>query len=102
MLSLPVVLEGINLVGQGYPISIENQLHRTTPLKAEEEDESEWSYHASWEPYRILLPPYEPVILVEDTRRGQLPPFLTYSLRHPYNEAALLSLQEIPSRGIYS
>lgn len=99
MLSLPVVLEGINLVGQGYPIWGESELHRTAALAAENEDENGWRYYAPREPYRILLPPYEPVVLVEDTRRGQLPPFFTYALGHPINEAALLSLQEIPSRG---
>ncbi|XP_025159763.1 uncharacterized protein LOC105183478 [Harpegnathos saltator] len=98
MLPLPVVLEGINLFGQGYPIWIENESHRSMLLGAEDEDENRWRYHAPGEPYRILLPPYEPVILVESAKQGQLSSFVTYALGYPFNEATLLSLQEIPSR----
>lgn len=97
---LPVALEDINLAWQGYPIWIENKPYRPPPLRTEEEDESGWRYHAPQELYRILLSPYEPV-LIEDTRQRQLHPFSTYALGHPFNEAALLSLQGIPFQGIY-
>lgn len=102
VLPLPVVLEGVNFVGQGYPTWIKNELQRSVPSGARnDKKDGGWRYHALQEPYRILLPPYEPVILVKDTRRGYLLPFLTYAFDHPFNETALISSTEIMSRGIY-
>lgn len=98
-LSLPMVLEGINFIRQNYPIWIKNDSYRTVLLEIKDENGDAWGYHTPQEPYKILLPPYEPVILIEDTReRGQFFPFFTY----PFNEAAaLISLPEITSIGIH-
>lgn len=102
-LPLPMVLEGINFIGQNYPIWIKDDPYRTVLLEIKDENGDGWGYHAPQEPYRILLPPYEPVILIEDTReRGQFFPFFTYPFEHPFNEAAaLISLPEITSIGIH-
>ena len=71
---LPMMLEDINFFDQGYPIWIKNNPYRSWKVK----DEEGWRYHAPQEPYKILLPPYEPVILVEDLgKRGQFLPFFT-------------------------
>ncbi|XP_019884178.1 uncharacterized protein LOC105254826 [Camponotus floridanus] len=94
-LSFPMVLEGINFIRQNYPIWIKNS-YRTVLLEIKDDENGDaWGYHAPQEPYKILLPPYEPVILIEDTReRGQFFPFFTY----PFNKAAvLISLPEITS-----
>ncbi|XP_077255947.1 uncharacterized protein LOC143893934 isoform X2 [Temnothorax americanus] len=90
-LPLPVMLEHINFLGQGYPIWIKNDPYRSLEVK----DENGWRYQAPQEPYKILLPPYEPVILVEDAkRRRQFLPFFNDALDHLFNEAALISLTE--------
>ncbi|XP_071558787.1 uncharacterized protein [Temnothorax nylanderi] len=90
-LPLPVMLEDINFLGQGYPIWIKNDPYRSLEVK----DENGWRYQAPQEPYKILLPPYEPVILVEDARRRrQFLPFFNDALDHLFNEAALISLTE--------
>lgn len=102
-LPLPMVLEGINFIGQDYPtIWIKNDSYHTVLLEIKNENGDAWGYHAP-EPYKILLPPYEPVILIEDTReRGQFFPFFTYPFDDPFNEAAvLISLPEITSIGIH-
>ncbi|KMQ95412.1 glucose dehydrogenase, partial [Lasius niger] len=93
------VLEGINFVGQNYPIWTKNDPYRAVSLEIKNENGDGWRYHAPQEPYRIFLPPYEPVILVEDTRgRGQLFPFFTYAFDRPFNEAAaFISLPETTS-----
>jgi len=85
-LFLPVVVES-------YPIWIKNEPHRSVSLEDEDDDAGRREYHVSQEPYRILLPPYEPAILVEDTRR-QFFPFLAYMLDHPFNEP-LISLSKV-------
>jgi len=93
-----VLLEGINLVGQGYPIWIKNA--PSYPL-AKNGNGNGVGYHAPQEPYRILLPPYEPVFLVEDTRnRGQIFPFFTYTFDYPSDEEAFVSSSEITAEGI--
>lgn len=101
-LPLPVLLEGIDFVGQGYPIWIRNALpYSSVRLEGKSENGSDWGYHASQEPYRILLPPYEPVFLVEDARRrGQFFPFLTYAFDYPFDEAIFMSLPEMTAGGI--
>lgn len=94
-LPFSVVLEGINFVGQNYPIWIKNDPHPTESLEIKDENDG-WEYH-SQEPYKILLPPYEPVILVEDIRRRGLFPFFTYAFnRQAFNEAtAFISLPKM-------
>lgn len=88
-LLLPV--EDINFLEQGYPIWIKNELHHLVSLEEKDKDDNtRWKYMLQ-EPYRILLPPYEPVILVENTRE-QFFPLLTYVFDHPSNEAALIVL----------
>lgn len=90
------MLEDINFIGQGYPIWIKNDPYRSLEAK----DEDGWGYHAPQEPYKILLPPYEPVILVEDTkRREQFLTFFTDEFDRLFNEATLISLPEITSAG---
>lgn len=98
------VLEGINFVGQNYPIWTKNDPYRAISLEIKNENGDGWRYHAPQEPYRIFLPPYEPVILVEDTRgRGQLFPFFTYAFDRPSNEAAaFVSLPETTPTGIHA
>jgi hypothetical protein len=94
--ALPVLLEGINLVGQGYPIWIKD-----APSYPPAKNGNGAGYHAPQEPYRILLPPYEPVFLVEDTRnRGQIFPFFTYTFDYPFDEEAFISLPEVTTEGI--
>lgn len=91
VLPLPIMLEDINFPGQGYPIWIKNGPYHSLEVK----DENAW-YHAPQEPYKILLPPYEPVILVEGSRRQeQFLPFFTDAFDHLFNEAGLKSLPEI-------
>ncbi|XP_067215808.1 uncharacterized protein [Linepithema humile] len=94
-LLLPVVLEGINFVGQGYPIWIKNDPHLVSLKEKDKDDNVGWRYHVSQEPYRILLPPYEPVILIEDTRKEEFFSILTYAFDRPFNETVLISLPEI-------
>lgn len=91
-LSLPMVFENINFVGQNYSIWIKND-----PISSEIEDEDDDTWELQ-EPYRILLPPYAPV-----TRgRGQLFPFFTNAFDHSFNEAtALIFLPEITFIGIH-
>ncbi|XP_011700380.1 PREDICTED: uncharacterized protein LOC105457425 [Wasmannia auropunctata] len=94
-LPLPIMLEDINFFEQGYPIWIKNDPYRSWEVK----DEDGWRYREPQEPYKILLPPYEPVILVKDTRkRGQFLPFFTDAFfTDLFNEAALIPLPEITS-----
>lgn len=94
VLPFPVLLGGIGLVGQGYPIWIRDGY---SIGDAKDENDDGLVYYAPREPYRILLPPYEPVILVEDAR--QLPPFFTYAFDQPLNEAVLIPLSEITLKG---
>jgi len=95
----PMMLEDINFFKQGYPIWVRNNPYHLWDMK----DEDGWRYHAPQEPYKILLPPYEPVILVENTRsRGQFLPFFTDAFfTNLFNEAAVISLSEITPAGIY-
>ncbi|KYN01695.1 Glucose dehydrogenase [acceptor] [Cyphomyrmex costatus] len=90
---LPMILKDINFFDQGYPIWIKNDPYRSWEAK----DEDGWRYHAPQEPYKILLPPYEPVILVEDMgKRGQFLPFFTDAFfTDLFNEAASIPLPEI-------
>ncbi|XP_018044473.1 PREDICTED: glucose dehydrogenase [FAD, quinone]-like [Atta colombica] len=90
---LPMMLEDINFFDQGYPIWIKNNPYRSWKVK----DEEGWRYHAPQEPYKILLPPYEPVILVEDIgKRGQFLPFFTDAFFTDFfSEAASIPLPEI-------
>ncbi|XP_011867254.1 PREDICTED: uncharacterized protein LOC105561673 isoform X2 [Vollenhovia emeryi] len=91
-LSLPTMLEDINFLGQGYPIWIKNDPYRSLEAK----DGNGWRYHAPQEPHKILLPPYEPAILVEGVgRRGQFLPFFTDAFDHLFNEAALISSPDV-------
>ncbi|XP_020289287.1 uncharacterized protein LOC109857418 [Pseudomyrmex gracilis] len=88
-LPLSVVLKKINFVDQSYPIW--NEPYR---FDVKDENDDNWKY-AVQKPYRILLPPYEPVILVEDvTRRGQFFPFLPYTFDYYFDEA--LSVVPMP------
>lgn len=94
-LPLHMMLEDINFFGQGYPNWTKND-----PYLSEVKNENGWKYQ---EPYKILLPPYEPVILVEKNirRLEQLPlPFFADAFNHLFNEA-LISLSEITSTGTY-
>lgn len=96
VLPLPTRLEDINFFGQGYPIWIKNPYYL---LQVKDEKSR---YYAPQEPYKILLPPYEPVILVEDTRRQeQFPPFLTDDFDRLFDEAALIPLPEVTPIGTY-
>ncbi|KAG5330501.1 DHGL dehydrogenase, partial [Acromyrmex heyeri] len=90
--SLPMMLEDINFFDQGYPIWIKNDPYRSWKVK----DEEGWR-HAPQKPYKILLPPYEPVILVEDMgKRGQFLPFFTDAFfTDLFSEAVSISLPEI-------
>lgn len=89
-LPLSMVLEGINLVGQGYPVWMRSEPYQSVPLEVRDEDGNDWRYSVQ-EPYRILLPPYEPVIYVEDVRkRGQFLPFLAYTFDYPFDETVLI------------
>lgn len=90
------MLEDINFFGQGYPIWIKNDPYHSLQAKDEK-----WRYYAPQEPYKILLPPYEPVILVEDARREQFLPFLTDEFDRLLNEAVLISLPEVTPTGTY-
>jgi len=91
---LPMMLEDINFFDQGYPIWIKNDPYRSWEVT----DEKGWRYLAPQEPYKILLPPYEPVILVEDMgKREQFLPFFT----DLFSEATSMSLPEITPAGIY-
>lgn len=92
-LPLPMMLEDINFFGQGYPIWIKNDPYQV-------KDETGRRYHAPQELYKILLPPYEPVILVDNTRRGQFLPFFTDAFDHLFDEV-LMSLPEVTPTGIY-
>ncbi|XP_072754120.1 uncharacterized protein [Anoplolepis gracilipes] len=85
---LLMMLKGINLIGQNnYPIWINKD--RTTSLEIKDENVDAWGYLPPQEPHRILLPPYEPVILVENMKeREQFFPFFTYAFDRPFNEAA--------------
>lgn len=96
---LPMMLEDINFFDQGYPIWIKNDPYRSWEVK----DVEGWRYHAPQEPYKILLPPYEPVILVEDMgKRGQFLPFFTDAFfTDLFSEAASIPLPEITPAGIY-
>ncbi|XP_025073368.1 uncharacterized protein LOC112552408 [Pogonomyrmex barbatus] len=87
-LPLPVVLEDINFIRQGYPIWINNDPYRSFEMK--DEDDGIWRHRMPQEPYKILLPPYEPVILVEDMRRREFLP-----LDHFFNETASVFSPEI-------
>jgi len=93
----PMMLEDINFFDQGYPIWIKNNPYRSW------KDEEGWRYHAPQEPYKILLPPYEPVILVEDIgKRGQFLPFFTDAFFTDFfSEVASIPLPEITLAGIY-
>ncbi|XP_028047273.2 uncharacterized protein LOC105831204, partial [Monomorium pharaonis] len=88
--ALPLPMRDVNFL-QGYPIWIRNDPYHT--LKAKDEDG--WSYHAPQEPYRILLPPYEPVIVVEDARRKFLPFFTDAFFTDLFNKATLMPLPEV-------
>ncbi|XP_011057335.1 PREDICTED: uncharacterized protein LOC105147780 [Acromyrmex echinatior] len=89
---LPMMLEDINFFNQGYPIWIKNDPYRSWKVK----DEEGWR-HAPQKPYKILLPPYEPVILVEDMgKRGQFLPFFTDAFfTDLFSEVVSISLPEI-------
>lgn len=91
---LPMMLEDINFFEQGYPIWIRNDPYHSLQVKDEK-----WRYYAPQEPYKILLPPYEPAILVEDTRRQE--DFLTDEFNRLFDEAALISLSEVTPTGTY-
>lgn len=92
----PIMLEDINFFEQGYPIWIKNDPYHTLEMK----DKDGWIYHAPQEPYKILLPPYEPVILVEDARKQFLPFFTGAFFTDLFNGDTLLPLPEITSAGI--
>ncbi|XP_039315652.1 uncharacterized protein LOC120360071 [Solenopsis invicta] len=92
----PIMLEDINFFEQGYPIWIKNDPYRTLEMK----DKDGWIYHAPQEPYKILLPPYEPVILVEDARKQFLPFFTGAFFTDLFNGDTLLPLPEITSADI--
>lgn len=100
-LLIPVVLGDMNF-GKSYPIWIRNaSQYPSISLEARNENGAEWRYHAPQELYRILLPPYEPVFLIEDTkRRGQFFPLFIYAFDYPFDEAAFISLPEITAGGI--
>ncbi|XP_070522378.1 uncharacterized protein [Cardiocondyla obscurior] len=84
VLSLPTMLEKINFFRQSYPISIKNDSYHASEMK----DENGWRYYAPQEPYKILLPPYEPVILVESMkRREKFLPFFTGAFSHLFDKA---------------
>lgn len=90
-----MVLEGINFVGQNYPV-----WNEPYQLEVRDEDDGNWRYSVQ-KPYRILLPPYEPVILVEDVRRrGQFFPFLAYPFDYPFDEATFVPMPKV-TEGIY-
>lgn len=91
-------LEDINLVRQGYPIRMPVYLSEAKGENAG----AGWEFHAPQEPHRILIPPYEPVFVVEDAhRRGQSLPFFTYAFDYAsFDEAVFMSLPEMAARGI--
>lgn len=92
-LPFPILLKVINIAGQDYPIWITNDLRRTTSLESKGLNNEKWRFTELQEPYRILLPPYEPAVLIEGQRYSPLFP-------HTFDRTSEEVLIPSPSKGI--